>query len=60
MTPLYPEEAEELHDLALSVIQKSATLGSRQHPATLRLLHELLRIINSYYANLIEGHTTHP
>jgi Fic family protein len=60
MTPLYPEEAEELHDLALSVIQKSATLGSRQHPATLRLLHELLRIINSYYSNLIEGHNTHP
>jgi len=60
MTPLYPERAEELHDLALSVIQKSATLGSRQHPATLRLLHELLRIINSYYSNLIEGHNTHP
>ncbi|MHB8880882.1 MAG: Fic family protein [Thermodesulfovibrionales bacterium] len=60
MTPLYPEKAEELHDLALSVIQKSAALGSRQHPVTLRSLHELLRIINSYYSNLIEGHNTHP
>ncbi|MDO8281936.1 MAG: Fic family protein [Thermodesulfovibrionia bacterium] len=60
MTPLYPENAEELHDLALSVIQKSAALGSRQHPVTLRSLHELLRIINSYYSNLIEGHNTHP
>lgn len=60
MTPLFPEKAEELHDLALSVIQKSAALGSRQHPVTLRSLQELLRIINSYYSNLIEGHNTHP
>lgn len=60
MTPLYPEKAEELHDLALSVIQKSAALGSRQHPVTLRSLQDLLRIINSYYSNLIEGHHTHP
>lgn len=60
MTPLYPERAEELHDLALAVIQKSAALGNRQHPVTLNSLHELLRIINSYYSNLIEGHNTHP
>ena len=60
MMPLFPEKAEELHDLALSVIQKSAALGSRQHPVTLCSLQELLRIINSYYSNLIEGHNTHP
>jgi Fic family protein len=60
MTPLYPEKAEELHDLALAVIQKSAALGSRLHPVTLCSLQELLRIINSYYSNLIEGHNTHP
>jgi len=60
MTPLLPEGAEELQDLALTVIQKSAALGNRQHPVTLGSLHELLRIINSYYSNLIEGHNTHP
>lgn len=60
MTSLFPEQAEDLNDLALSVIQKSATLGSRQHPVTLRSIQELLRIINSYYSNLIEGHNTHP
>jgi Fic family protein len=60
MTPLYPERAEDLHDIALAVIQKSAVLDSRQHPVTLRSLHELLRIMNSYYSNLIEGHNTHP
>lgn len=60
MTPLLPEEADELQDLALEVLQKSAALGNRQHPVTLYTLGELLRIINSYYSNLIEGHNTHP
>jgi Fic family protein len=60
MTPLLPEEVGELQDLALEVIQKSAALGNRQHPITLDMLRELLRIINSYYSNLIEGHNTHP
>ena len=60
MTPLLPEGAEELQDLALEVIQDSAALGNRQHPMTLNALRELLRIINSYYSNLIEGHNTHP
>jgi len=60
MTPLLPEEADDFQDLALEVIQKSAALGTRQHPVTLNTLRELLRIINSYYSNLIEGHNTHP
>ena len=60
MTPLMPEEADDLQDLALEVIQKSAALGNRQHPVTLNTLREFLRIINSYYSNLIEGHNTHP
>ena len=45
MTPLLPEEADELQDFALEVIQKSAELGNRQHPVTLETLRELLRII---------------
>ena len=60
ITPLLPEKADELQDLTLDVIQKSAALGNRQHPVTLETLRELLRIINSYYSNLIEGHNTHP
>ena len=60
MTPLLPERADDLQYLALEVIQRSASLGSRQHPVTLHTLRELLRIINSYYSNLIEGHNTHP
>ncbi|MBN1613218.1 MAG: Fic family protein [Deltaproteobacteria bacterium] len=60
MTPLLPEGGDELQDHALDVIQKSAALGNRQHPVTLGAIRELLRIINSYYSNLIEGHNTHP
>ncbi len=60
MTPLLPEDADELQDRALEVIQKSAALGNRLHPVTIETLRELLRIINSYYSNLIEGHNTHP
>ncbi len=60
MTPLLPEEADVLQDIALEVLQRSAALGNRQPPVTLNTLRELLRIINSYYSNLIEGHNTHP
>ena len=60
MTPFLPEGADELQDLALEVLQKSAALSNRQHPVTLDTLREVLRIINSYYSNLIEGHSTHP
>lgn len=60
MTPLLPERADDLQDLALEVIQRSASLGTRLHPITLHTLRELLRIIDSYYSNLIEGHNTHP
>ena len=60
MTPLLPEQADNLQDMALEVIQRSASLGTRQHPVTLQTLRDLLRIVNSYYSNLIEGHNTHP
>jgi len=60
MTPLLPELADDLQDMSLEVTQRSAALGSRQHRITLQALRELLRIINSYYSNLIEGHNTHP
>jgi hypothetical protein len=57
MTPLLPEKADELQDLALDVIQKSVALGNRQHPVTLDTLRELLRIVNSTCAGLSLEHT---
>lgn len=60
MEPLLPAGAPELDDLAREVVSRSAGLGGQLHPVTRQALVELLRLINSYYSNLIEGHSTHP
>lgn len=50
----------ELNDLALELAAQSAGLH-RSLPAGLRgALAELVRSMNCYYSNLIEGHDTHP
>jgi Fic family protein len=58
--PLLPAETGALEDLALKVHESSAKLAGRFPAATLDGIAELLRIVNSYYSNLIEGHNTHP
>jgi Fic family protein len=60
MEPLYPARTEVLEDLARELIAASAKLEGRLAPATLEGIRALLRMINSYYSNLIEGHSTHP
>lgn len=39
---------------------KSAVLGARLHPLTAANLAALMRLMNTYYSNLIEGHDTPP
>ncbi|HEY6805324.1 MAG TPA: Fic family protein [Pyrinomonadaceae bacterium] len=60
MEPLYPARTERLEDLARQVVTASAEAEGRLAPATLAGVRKLLRIVNSYYSNLIEGHNTHP
>lgn len=61
MEPMMPADpAEELGELAIEVIRKSAALSAAVHPVTRRGIAELVRKMNSYYSNLIEGHNTHP
>lgn len=60
MEPLLPQGAGALDDQAREVLGRSSTLGGRLHPITQQAVTELLRMINSYYSNLIEGHSTHP
>ena len=38
----------------------SAALGHAPHPRTAASLADLVRIMNTYYSNLIEGHDTKP
>lgn len=53
-------ESGELEDLATHILARSAALRAQLPEATLASMRELLRIINSYYSNLIEGNSTHP
>lgn len=58
--PLMPADTGELENAAFDLAQASAGLATKLHPATLDGVRELLRVINSYYSNLIEGNNTHP
>src|SRR6266853_1167315 len=50
----------EITDLALSLAQKSAGFRRSLPPCLLTSLADLVRSMNCYYSNLIEGHDTHP
>ena len=59
--PARLEEAPEaVVDLVADLSAAGAVLGSALHPTTASNLAGLLRIMNSYYSNLIEGHDTRP
>ncbi len=61
MSPVLPEDSTgELTAIGLRVIEAAARLGAALHPRTTNAIAELLRPMNSYYSNLIEGHDTHP
>mgnify|MGYP002715595213 FL=1 len=47
-------------DLVASLSARASILGSRLHARTRADLAGLVRIMNCYYSNLIEGHDTHP
>jgi Fic family protein len=60
LTPFLPgqEASGPLRDLAQEVITASARLEGRLAPETAGVLGDKLRLLNSYYSNLIEGHKT--
>ncbi len=60
MEPLWPDRIGPLADLAIDLFKVSATAAGHVHPLVFRELGELLRVVNSYYSNLIEGNSTHP
>jgi Fic family protein len=49
-----------LNDLALDLAQKAAGFRRSLPPSLLASLATLVRAMNCYYSNLIEGHDTHP
>jgi len=61
MEPLLPSDRDgELEKGAIEIIRKSAEISGMLHPITRHSVKELLRSMNCYYSNLIEGHNTHP
>ncbi len=61
MEPLLPgEDAGRAPGLALDLIRGAERLSASLHPITRGLVVDLVRSMNSYYSNLIEGHRTRP
>ena len=61
MEPMMPREGErELEDLAVELVAKASALAGRVNPTLQRSIGVLVRSMNCYYSNLIEGHDTHP
>jgi Fic family protein len=59
--PARPDNPPEcVADLAAELSAASAKLGRSLHPLTAANLADLVRIMNSYYSNLIEGHNARP
>jgi Fic family protein len=49
-----------LSNVVADLIADSSKLGLRLHPQSAASLAELVRMMNCYYSNLIEGHNTRP
>src|ERR1700689_272935 len=61
MEPMLPEEgSKRLEDLATVLVGKASSLASSLRPEVRASVGDLVRSMNCYYSNLIEGHNTHP
>jgi len=54
------EPGEAIADVVAEIASASAELGRALHPRTAANLASIVRIVNTYYSNLIEGHNTRP
>lgn len=54
------EIPEAISDVVAELSATTATLGAALNPVTAANLADLVRLMNCYYSNLIEGHNTRP
>lgn len=52
--------SDSITDLVAEIVSAATMLGNRLHPTTAAQLAGHVRIMNTYYSNLIEGHDTRP
>lgn len=60
MEPMLPEDNADLETLATDLVAKASGLAARLHPVMQASVGDLVRSMNCYYSNLIEGHNTLP
>jgi Fic family protein len=61
MEPMLPAEGgRELEDSTAELLTGASGLAGRIHPTVREAIGTLVRSMNCYYSNLIEGHETHP
>ena len=62
MEPMLPEASRvgPLRERAAELLSAASGLTARLHPIVSTQIGELVRTMNCYYSNLIEGHNTHP
>jgi Fic family protein len=61
MEPMVPDDAAQaLEDEVVPLIAEANQLAGRIHPILRESIGDLVRSMNCYYSNLIEGHDTHP
>ena len=59
--PFMPAEGTAvLENLAFDLAREASELSGQLHPTVRLSISELVRSMNCYYSNLIEGHDTHP
>jgi hypothetical protein len=62
MEPLLPpvEGQRRLEDAAFDLVSRASSLAGQTNPIVTTSIGMLVRSMNCYYSNLIEGHDTHP
>ncbi len=60
LEPMRPNRSRHLEDLAIDLAAKTDKLTQGLHPIVVQSLGTLVRSMNCYYSNLIEGHRTTP
>src|SRR5438046_7931343 len=59
--PVLPSDPDHsLEDLSFDLVSLSSSLAGQLHPAIRSAVGNLVRSMNCYYSNLIEGHNTLP
>jgi Fic family protein len=60
LEPVLPEDRQDLDDLATDLVARANGLAARLNPVLRASIGDLVRSMNCYYSNLIEGHHTTP